>query len=197
VIAVASLSRQARRRKPCGWPRVRAARTPRPAGERKRGSEHLGRIHQGPAPPKSGHGRDPVLPSRRRQVPGRLARRTVAWDAGQNGRCDRSVPVAWCAARPVGAGGGAGADHICQRGHRYTIARVATERTGPDLLTVVGPLPGAQVGESLRLTGRWGAATSWCTVQPVPACLRCHLASHGRGLGKGRGLGSTWRVRPG
>jgi exodeoxyribonuclease V alpha subunit len=37
----------------------------------------------------------------------------------------------------------------------YTIARVATERTGPDLLTVVGPLLGAQVGESLRLTGRW------------------------------------------
>jgi len=39
----------------------------------------------------------------------------------------------------------------------YTIARVATERTGPDLLTVVGPLLGAQVGESLRLTGRWGS----------------------------------------
>jgi exodeoxyribonuclease V alpha subunit len=37
----------------------------------------------------------------------------------------------------------------------YTIARVATERTGPDLLTVVGPLLGAQLGESLRLTGRW------------------------------------------
>lgn len=37
----------------------------------------------------------------------------------------------------------------------YTIARVATERTGPDLLTVVGPLLGAQAGESLRLTGRW------------------------------------------
>src|ERR671923_2693580 len=37
----------------------------------------------------------------------------------------------------------------------YTIARVATKRTGSDLLTVVGPLLGAQVGESLRLTGRW------------------------------------------
>src|ERR1700745_2583499 len=37
----------------------------------------------------------------------------------------------------------------------YTIARVATERSGRDLLTVVGPLLGAQVGESLRLTGRW------------------------------------------
>src|SRR6202050_5695743 len=37
----------------------------------------------------------------------------------------------------------------------YTIARVAADRSGPDLLTVVGPLAGAQVGESLRLTGRW------------------------------------------
>jgi exodeoxyribonuclease V alpha subunit len=37
----------------------------------------------------------------------------------------------------------------------YTIARVATQRSGADLLTVVGSLLGAQVGESLRLTGRW------------------------------------------
>ncbi|MEU5878902.1 ATP-dependent RecD-like DNA helicase [Spirillospora sp. NPDC047279] len=37
----------------------------------------------------------------------------------------------------------------------YTVARVATERTGGDLLTVVGALLGAQVGESLKLTGRW------------------------------------------
>lgn len=28
----------------------------------------------------------------------------------------------------------------------YTVARVATDRTGLDLLTVVGPLLGAQVG---------------------------------------------------
>ncbi|GAA2611385.1 AAA family ATPase [Actinomadura fulvescens] len=37
----------------------------------------------------------------------------------------------------------------------YTVARVATEQTGRDLLTVVGALLGAQVGESLRLQGRW------------------------------------------
>ena len=37
----------------------------------------------------------------------------------------------------------------------YTIARVATGRSGPDLITVTGALLGAQVGESLRLTGRW------------------------------------------
>jgi len=35
----------------------------------------------------------------------------------------------------------------------YTVARVATERSS-DLLTVVGPLLGAQPGESLRLRGR-------------------------------------------
>ena len=39
----------------------------------------------------------------------------------------------------------------------YTIARVAPARGGADLLTVVGPLLGAQVGESLRLTGRWSS----------------------------------------
>jgi exodeoxyribonuclease V alpha subunit len=38
----------------------------------------------------------------------------------------------------------------------YTIARVATDRSGPDLLTVVGSLLGVQPGESLRLVGRWG-----------------------------------------
>jgi exodeoxyribonuclease V alpha subunit len=37
----------------------------------------------------------------------------------------------------------------------YTIARVAADRSGPDLITVTGALLGAQVGESLRLTGRW------------------------------------------
>jgi exodeoxyribonuclease V alpha subunit len=36
----------------------------------------------------------------------------------------------------------------------YTVARVATARSS-DLLTVVGPLLGAQPGESLRLQGRW------------------------------------------
>ena len=70
----------------------------------------------------------------------------------------------------------------------YTIARVATERTGPDLLTVVGPLLGAQVGESLRLTGRWGshpgtAGSSRCTPTP-PCCLprsRASAATWARG----------------
>jgi len=39
----------------------------------------------------------------------------------------------------------------------YTIARVATDRSGSDLLTVVGALLGVQPGESLRLVGRWSS----------------------------------------
>ncbi|MER6162946.1 ATP-dependent RecD-like DNA helicase, partial [Streptomyces sp. NPDC001868] len=39
----------------------------------------------------------------------------------------------------------------------YTVARVDTGRGGGDLLTVVGALLGAQVGESLRMEGRWGS----------------------------------------
>jgi Acetyltransferase (GNAT) domain len=38
----------------------------------------------------------------------------------------------------------------------YTVARVATARSS-DLLTVVGPLLGAQPGEGLRLRGRWAS----------------------------------------
>src|SRR5215470_5122123 len=36
----------------------------------------------------------------------------------------------------------------------YTIARIDAGR-GPDLITAIGPLLGAQVGESLRMRGRW------------------------------------------
>ena len=76
----------------------------------------------------------------------------------------------------------------------YTIARVATERTGPDLLTVVGPLLGAQVGESLRLTGRWGShpkygrqfqVHSYATV--LPATIQGIRRYLGSGLIKGIG----------
>src|SRR5690606_26393914 len=37
----------------------------------------------------------------------------------------------------------------------YTVARVATDRSDKDLVTVVGSLLGVQPGESLRLVGRW------------------------------------------
>ena len=75
-----------------------------------------------------------------------------------------------------------------------TVARVATERTGPDLLTVTGPLLGAQVGESLRLTGRWGShptygrqfqVHSYATV--LPATIQGIRAYLGSGLIKGIG----------
>jgi exodeoxyribonuclease V alpha subunit len=76
----------------------------------------------------------------------------------------------------------------------YTIARVAAGRAGPDLLTVVGPLLGAQVGESLRLTGRWTnhprygrqfEVRSYTTV--LPATIQGIQRYLGSGLIKGIG----------
>ncbi len=76
----------------------------------------------------------------------------------------------------------------------YTIARVATERSGGDLLTVVGPLLGAQVGESLRLTGRWTShprygrqfeVRTYATV--LPATIQGIQRYLGSGLIKGIG----------
>jgi exodeoxyribonuclease V alpha subunit len=76
----------------------------------------------------------------------------------------------------------------------YTIARVATERSGSELLTVVGPLLGAQVGESLRLTGRWTShpkygrqfeVHSYTTV--LPATIQGIRRYLGSGLIKGIG----------
>lgn len=76
----------------------------------------------------------------------------------------------------------------------YTVARVATERSGPDLLTVVGPLLGAQVGESLRLVGHWGShpkfgrqfvVESYSTV--LPATIQGLRRYLGSGLIKGIG----------
>ena len=76
----------------------------------------------------------------------------------------------------------------------YTIARVATERSGADLLTVVGSLLGAQVGESLRLTGRWSThpkygrqfeVESYTTV--LPATITGIERYLGSGLVKGIG----------
>ena len=55
---------------------------------------------------------------------------------------------------------------FCNPETGYTIARVAPERgtgrgpvsAGTELVTAVGPLLGAQVGESLRLRGRWSSS---------------------------------------
>src|SRR6266487_150709 len=82
----------------------------------------------------------------------------------------------------------------------YTIARVATERTGPDLLTVVGPLLGAQVGESLRLTGRWSSHPRYgrqFEVQSYTTVLPATIQGIRRYLGSGmiKGIGPMMAER--
>ncbi|RFU39519.1 ATP-dependent RecD-like DNA helicase [Actinomadura logoneensis] len=76
----------------------------------------------------------------------------------------------------------------------YTVARVATEKSGGDLLTVVGALLGAQVGESIRMTGRWRShprygrqfeADSYSTV--LPATVQGIRRYLGSGMIKGIG----------
>jgi exodeoxyribonuclease V alpha subunit len=79
----------------------------------------------------------------------------------------------------------------------YTIARIAPERgsgAGAELVTAVGPLLGAQVGEFLRLHGRWSShpkygrqfeVHSYATVLPATAAgIQKYLGS---GLIKGIG----------
>lgn len=82
----------------------------------------------------------------------------------------------------------------------YTIARVATERTGPDLLTVVGPLLGAQIGESLRLSGRWGSHPKYgrqFLVDSFTTVLPATIQGIRRYLGSGliKGIGPTMAER--
>ncbi|MCT9933050.1 ATP-dependent RecD-like DNA helicase [Planotetraspora sp. A-T 1434] len=83
----------------------------------------------------------------------------------------------------------------------YTIARVATERGGNELLTVVGPLLGAQVGESLRLTGRWGSHPRygrqfevWSYTTVLPATIQGIQRYLGSGLIKGIGPKMAERI---
>ena len=76
----------------------------------------------------------------------------------------------------------------------YTIARIAPERGGAELITAVGPLLGAQIGEFLRLRGRWSShprygrqleVHSYATVLPaIAAGIQKYLGS---GLIKGIG----------
>jgi exodeoxyribonuclease V alpha subunit len=83
----------------------------------------------------------------------------------------------------------------------YTIARVATDRSGTDLLTVVGSLLGVQPGESLRLVGRWGShpkygrqfeVHSFTTV--LPATVQGIERYLGSGLIKGIGPKMATRI---
>jgi exodeoxyribonuclease V alpha subunit len=75
----------------------------------------------------------------------------------------------------------------------YTIAKIDAGR-GPDLVTAVGPLLGAQVGESLRMRGRWTShpkfgkqfeVFSYTTV--LPATVQGIQRYLGSGLIKGIG----------
>src|ERR1700757_2353917 len=62
-----------------------------------------------------------------------------------------------------GSGAGAVLGGVLERGTfanpetGYTIARIAPERGGGEPVTAVGPLLGTQVGEFLRLRGRWSS----------------------------------------
>ncbi|MFF0248800.1 SF1B family DNA helicase RecD2 [Streptosporangium sandarakinum] len=83
----------------------------------------------------------------------------------------------------------------------YTIARVATERSGSELLTVVGPLLGAQPGESLRLTGRWTSHPRygrqfevWSYATVLPATVQGIRRYLGSGLIKGIGPKMAERI---
>ncbi len=82
----------------------------------------------------------------------------------------------------------------------YTVARVATDR-GSDLLTVVGPLLGAQPGERLRLRGRWTSHPQYGrqfqveTYQTVlPATVQGIRRYLGSGLIKGIGPKMAERI---
>ncbi|UED84258.1 SF1B family DNA helicase RecD2 [Streptomyces profundus] len=83
----------------------------------------------------------------------------------------------------------------------YTVARVDTGRGGGELLTVVGALLGAQVGESLRMTGRWGShpqygkqfhVDNYTTV--LPATVQGIRRYLGSGLIKGIGPRTAERI---
>src|SRR3984957_15284492 len=99
----------------------------------------------------------------------------------------------------VGQGGGAVLDGVLERvtfanpETGYTIRPIAPER-GAELVPAVGPLLGAQIGEFLRLRGRWSAhprygrqfeVHSYATVLPATAAgIQKYLGS---GLIKGIG----------
>ncbi|WP_051969565.1 SF1B family DNA helicase RecD2 [Kitasatospora azatica] len=82
----------------------------------------------------------------------------------------------------------------------YTVARVDTGRGSNDLLTVVGALLGAQVGESLRLHGRWGSHPQYgrqFTVENYTTVLPATIQGIQRYLGSGliKGIGPRFAER--
>ncbi|MFC3577673.1 ATP-dependent RecD-like DNA helicase [Streptomyces yaanensis] len=82
----------------------------------------------------------------------------------------------------------------------YTVARVDTGRGAADLLTVVGALLGAQVGESLRMEGRWGSHPQYgkqFTVENYTTVLPATVQGIRRYLGSGlvKGIGPVFADR--
>ncbi|PYC63910.1 ATP-dependent RecD-like DNA helicase [Streptomyces tateyamensis] len=82
----------------------------------------------------------------------------------------------------------------------YTVARIDTGRGASDLLTVVGALLGAQVGESLRLHGRWGSHPQYgrqFTVENYTTVLPATVQGIRRYLGSGliKGIGPRFAER--
>jgi exodeoxyribonuclease V alpha subunit len=82
----------------------------------------------------------------------------------------------------------------------YTVARVDTGRGGGDLLTVVGALLGAQVGESLRMEGMWGSHPQYgkqFTVENYTTVLPATVQGIRRYLGSGlvKGIGPVFADR--
>ncbi len=76
----------------------------------------------------------------------------------------------------------------------YTVARVDSGRGAGELLTVVGALLGAQVGESLRMEGRWGSHPQYgrqFTVENYTTVLPATVQGIRRYLGSGliKGIG--------
>ncbi|HTF60154.1 MAG TPA: ATP-dependent RecD-like DNA helicase [Actinomycetes bacterium] len=81
----------------------------------------------------------------------------------------------------------------------YTVARVATARSS-DLLTVVGPLLGAQPGEGLRLRGRWASHPQYgrqFQVEAYDTVLPATIQGIRRYLGSGliKGIGPKMAER--
>jgi exodeoxyribonuclease V alpha subunit len=82
----------------------------------------------------------------------------------------------------------------------YTIARIDPGRGGPDLVTAVGPLLGAQVGESLRMRGRWTSHPKYgkqFEVHSYTTVLPATIAGIQRYLGSGliKGIGPVMAER--
>ena len=101
----------------------------------------------------------------------------------------------------AGPGGGAVLDGVLEwvtfanSESGYTIARIAPERGGADLITAVGPLLGAQIGEFLRLRGRWSSHPRYGRQFEVASCATV-LPATAAGIQKYLGSGLIKGIGP-